>query len=278
MAVDEQNKIIKTKWERIYHEDNDNLQAPTLKEELNEEKFIQYEKAIDDFTLKNKDTIEHLKQYADEYSEMENEEGRLPHLYNVKLYISWMVFLVILEIPTNYTTIEQFLHKPVISTMITIAIGSLLVLIAHAHGKFFKQLPFINSISSYNDSYHRTSKITRYIFAIAGYIGLAIIMYGLYYARLQYFNSISGVDVDDPFSNNNEMDLITATIFTKVGILMLANFAIYTLGVIGSYKIHEVVPGFQEAYYRKKKYSDKLQKENLEFRKRLKSILKRRER
>ena len=64
---------------------------------------------------------------------------------NKFIYIFWVVFLVILEIPTNYSTIEQFLHKPVISAMVTIAVGSLLVFIAHSHGTFFKQLSFINN-------------------------------------------------------------------------------------------------------------------------------------
>ena len=271
--LEEQNERIKKRWEKIYpHSDEDSVEAPLLKEELDEKKFNHYDAAIDGFVTKNADTIEHLASYRDEYQIYYEDEGRLPKTYNKTLYIFWVMFLVLLEVPTNYSTIEQFLHKPVISGMITVAVGSLLVFIAHAHGSFFKQLPFIKNISEFDVSHNKTSRKTRYIFAIAGFMGLLIIMYGLYYARLQYFNTVSGVDVDDPFSDGSGADLVTATIFTKVGILMLANFAIYILGVVGSYMVHEVVPGFQEAYYNMQKFKKKLQKEYLEFKKQLDGI------
>jgi len=273
VTLKEQNEKITDRWEDIYPKaDKDRVEAPTLKEELTEKKFNHYDKAIDDFVIKNTNTIEHLTSYKNEYQEYHEDEGRLPKTYNKSLYILWIMFLVLLEIPTNYSTVEQFLHKPVISALITVAIGSLLVFIAHAHGLFFKQLSFINNTSAYVSSHNSTPKNTRYAYAIAGFFGLIIIMYGLYYARLQYFNTISGVDIDDPFSDGGGADLVTATIFTKVGILMLANFAIYTLGVVGSYMVHEVVPGFQEAYYNMQKFKRKLQKEYLEFKKQLDGI------
>jgi len=272
MKLEEQNRSIKERWSKIYPEidNDDSISPPILKESLEDKKFDHYNDAIDSFITKNEDTIKDRKIYKSEFDEFYDNEGRLPKRYNKPMYYMWLVFLIILEIPTNYTTIEQFLHKPVVSTMITISIGVLLVFIAHSHGAFFKQLSFINNTSSYIKSYNTTPKTTRYVYAIFGFIAMTIVMYGLYYARLQYFQPPT---FDDPFSDASS-DLVSATILTKVGILMMANFAIYILGVITSYIVHEVLPDFQESYYKYQKFQSKFLKEYIEFKKQLDAISK----
>ncbi|NOQ29674.1 MAG: hypothetical protein GQ570_00990 [Helicobacteraceae bacterium] len=273
MNVSEQNNKIKDKWGKLFKGIDDELEPPLLIEELPDAKFNHYEQAIDTFSKKNSILIDHKYQYTREYDNLFEDEQRLPHVGKPLLYMVWLIFLVMLEVPTNYTTIEQFLHKPVVSAMVTIAIGALLVFIAHSHGKFFKQLKYINNTSTYDTSHNSVSRGTRWVYAIAGFIGLSIIMYGLYYARLQYFNTISGVDVNDPFAEDNGgIDLVSATIFTKVGILMLANFAIYILGTVGSYFAHDAVPGFQEAYFKMHKFTKSFTKEYLELKKQLDRI------
>lgn len=273
--LEEQNKVILEKWDSIY-ENNDtlNLEAPLLHEEVTDEQLAKYLKELDRFEKQNSTVISHQEEYSEEFEDYKEEYGKLPKVYNRYIYLFWIIFLVALEIPTNYTTIEQFLHKPLISMLVTIAIGCLLVFIAHAHGAFFKQISFIKNTANAEDNHNVTSRVMRYSIAIAGVVGLVIILYGLYYARLQYFNAISGVAVDDPFSDGLETDLVTATIFTKVGILMLANFAIYALGVIGSYIVHDTIPGYQEAYFKVQKFNTKLHSEYLKMKTELNRIAK----
>lgn len=134
-------------------------------------------------------------------------------------------------------------------------------------------MKFITATADADDNHNVTSRTMRYVISIAGFIGIGVIFYGLYYARLQYFNTISGVDVADPFGDGGE-NLVAATIFTKVGILMLANFAIYSLGVIGSYVVHDTIPGYQEAYYKMMKYSKMLHKEYMKMKTELDRIAK----
>lgn len=275
VKLEEQNAEIEKKWMSIYkYNETSNLEAPLLHEEISNEQLVKYIKEMDRFEKENSSVVSHQEEYNDEFEDYKDEYGNLPKVYNKIIYAAWIVFLVILEIPTNYTTIEQFLHKPVISMLITIAIGSLLVFIAHSHGSFFKQISFIKNTANAEDNHNVTSRVMRYGIAIAGIFGLIIIFYGLYYARLQYFNAISGVSVDDPFSDGVGTDLVTATIFTKVGILMLANFAIYALGVIGSYIVHDTVPGYQEAYFNVQKFNKKLHKEYLKMKAELDRIAK----
>lgn len=258
--LDEQNIQIQERWDDICDSEISNLDAQLLDEEISDEQLSKYLKEMNRFDKENALDIEHQEQYYYEFQDYKDEYGHNPKVYNKAFYISWIIFLVILEIPTNYTTIEQFLHKPLISMLITIAIGSLLVFIAHSHGSFFKQITFIKTTANSEDNHNVTSRTMRYAIAISGFVGLIIVMYGLYYARMQYFNAISGVSVDDPFSDGSGTDLVTATIFTKVGILMLANFAIYALGVIGSYIVHDTIPGYQESYFKDQKYKKKLLK------------------
>lgn len=273
MLLDKQNLEIRKKWDSIYQEnESSNLEAPLLEEEISEEKFHDYLKEMGHFEKRNNTVILHQKTYNKEFEDYEYES--LPKIYNKLIYLIWISFLVILEIPTNFTTIEQFLHKPLVSMLVTIAIGSLLVFIAHSHGSFFKQITFIINTPNSERNHNTISRVMRYSIALVGFIGIAIIFYGLYYARLQYFYTISGVTVDDPFSDGSGTDLVTATIFTKVGILMLANFAIYALGVIGSYIIHDTIPGYQEAYFKVEKLNKKLHKEYLKMKAELDRIAK----
>ncbi len=273
MNLEEQNQEILKRWEKIYPESyKDDIEPPLLNEELDDKKFKLYIDAIKDMIQDNGNLIDARNNYKRQYIKIRNKVNHEPTQYNKFIYLFWLLFLVILEVPTNYTTIEQFLHKPVISAMITIAIGSLLVFIAHSHGAFFKQLTDINNKSERDKRTGVKPKITRYIYAIAGFVAIVIIMYGLYYARLQYFIQISGVSADDPFGDGSGVDLMNATIMIKVGILMLANFSIYILGIIASYKVHDEKQGYQEAHLALKKYNDKLKKECRELQKYLNDI------
>lgn len=264
VVLEEQNRKIMEKWSKIFPDDTQiDFDPPLLHEPINDTQLNKYIKEMDRFEKQNVTVIDHHIDYKNEYYDYKEEYGSTPKVYNKWIYFAWVLFLVILEIPTNYTTIEQFLHKPVVSMLVTIAVGSLLVFIAHSHGAFFKQFYFIRTTANAEDNHNVTSRGMRYAIMGAGFVGLAVIFYGLYYARLQYFNTISGVAADDPFGDGTGAALVTATIFTKVGILMLANVAIYALGVIGSYIVHDPIPGYQEAYFKTHKFTKKLHKEYL---------------
>ena len=275
MSLDIQNKQIEEKWAEVGVEnENLSLDAPLLHKVIEEDKLADYKKEINRFDNTNNSNIRHQNDYSMEFEDYKDEYGKLPKTYNKMIYLMWIVFLVILEIPTNYTTIEQFLHKPAVSMLVTIAIGSLLVLIAHSHGGFFKQISFIIKTANSESNHNVTPRVMRYAIAVAGFVGIVVIFYGLYYARLQYFNTISGVDVNDPFADGDSASLVAGTIFTKVGILMLANFAIYALGIIGSYLTHDTIPGYQEAYFKVQKFNKVLRKEYLKMETELNRIAK----
>lgn len=275
-VLEGQNSQIAKVWEDVckIQEETNRFKAPLLQEPINNEQLSKYFGEIERFERENHEDIKYQKEYQNEFDDYKDEYGKMPKTYNKIVYLFWVVFLVALEVPTNYTTIEQFLNKPAISMLVTIAIGSLLVFIAHSHGSFFKQISFIKNTANAEDNHNVTSRMMRYLIFVSGLVGLIIIFYGLYYARLQYFNTISGVTVEDPFSDGSGTDLVTATIFTKVAILMLANFAIYALGVIGSYIVHDTIPGYQEAYYKIKKFNTKLHKKYLKMLTELKRIAK----
>jgi hypothetical protein len=240
-----------------------------------------YIDTIDKFVDRHRTLANKWKNYDSNYKKISKNSGReIPILPNLIAYYFIMIILIALEVPTNYTTIEQFLHKPIISLFATIAIGMLLVFIAHSHGKFFKQITYINRLSNtgeYGSSDsgsldHRVSKKMRYFYMILGYLGLIVIFYSLYSIRLQYFNSISGIEINDPFTDADEINTITSTVFTKVHILMMINFSIYFLGVVVSYFRHCYIPGYQEAYLHREKLQKIFDKEYMFFKNRLKEI------
>ncbi len=257
MTKELQQNIVNEKWEEITLSDKDLPEAPKLSNKIEEKAFEEkYLKRVELFKHKTEDLIKKFLDFKDEYLRIKEEyaEGRIAKSSNNWLYYGWLLLLVILEIPTNYTTINNILHKPIIALFGTIAFGGLLVLIAHFHGKFFKQLKFIIQTPDMETSVHIQSRKMQIFIFILSLIGLGVLFYILYYIRLQYYKDILGGELSDDMLENTKL-------FTKVLTLMAINGVIYILGVIASYIHADPIPGYQETYKNMEKFKKKIRKE-----------------
>jgi len=257
MNKNEQQEIINQEWAKITFNDENLPESPKISNTIEEEAFKEkYLKRIDFFKTKTRDIIDRFLNYKKEYLELKDTyaEGRLPKISNDWIYYGWLFFLVILEVPTNYTTINNIIHKPVIAFFGTIALGALLVFIAHFHGKFFKQLKFIIQTPDMETSVHIQSRKIQIMWMVVSIIVLIALFYMLYYIRLQYFRDILGDDLDGDMLANGK-------IFTKVLTLMAINGVIYILGAIASYMHADPIPGYQETFKKMEKFKKKIKKE-----------------
>jgi hypothetical protein len=247
-----QQQEVNEKWDEILGERDELLpKPPHIFKAIREKEFKEkYLKAIEDkFEKKIKNSLEKYKEFRDEFLELKEDyaDGKMPREF-LKNWVYYLIlaFLVILEIPTNYTTIENVLHKPIIALFITIALGTMLVVIAHFHGGFIKQLRFIITTPDLEDKPHVTPRKWKIAYFILSLIVLAGIFYFFYIIRLQYYKDMLGSEIDNDV-------LIGAKLYTKVLTLMVANGVIYLLGVIFSYLMHDPIPGYKEVYHKMNK-------------------------
>jgi len=253
----EQNNEIKQEWGKIFKKLDEFLpEPPQLRQPIKKEDFkSKYLKAIDafdDFLDKNNITHMYYK-YKEKYDAFKElyADGRLPKEMNKYIYLIILAFLAILEVPVNYVSINNFIHKPIISLFGALAIGMLLVFLAHYIGKFFKQLKFILSTPDAEDNLELPSRKVEILKFVASLVAFSGLFYFLYKIRTQYYVSLLGDDFDVVALSN---------VTTKVLINMAINVAIFLLGAIVSYIFHDPIPMYQETYYKMKKYLKIIQK------------------
>ncbi len=252
-----QQQIINQEWAKIVSNDKDLPETPKISNAIQEDAFKEkFLKRIEFFKNKTEDFIDKFLEYKKEYLFLKENyaEGRMAKNSNNLLYYAFLFILVVLEVPTNYSTINNILHKPAISLFGTIAIGFILVFIAHYHGKFFKQLKFIIQTPDMETSVHVQSRKMQIIIFLGSLVVLGAIFYMLYYIRLQYFYDMLGAELEEDM-------LAGSKLFTKVLTLMAINGVIYLLGVVASYIHADPIPGYQEIYKKMEKFKKKIRKE-----------------
>jgi len=257
--LEAQNKKIKEEWNKIFPKKDEFLpEEPQLRQPVNPEDFEnKYLKRIDKFNdeINLKDTKHLYDKYKDQYDRIKTDyaDGRLPKEAKKLWYLLILGFLAILEVPVNYNSINNFLHKPLISLFGAIALGVFLMFLSHFIGKFLRQLKFIIQTPDAEDNLElpsRNIEIVKFIFAL---IGFALFFFILYEIRKQYYQSLLGADED---MEAVEVGIVT----TKVLINMFINLVLFIVGAIVSYIFHDPIPSYQETHYKMKQQLKKIKK------------------
>jgi len=259
MILEEQNEKINEEWNKIFPEKDEFLpEEPQLRQPINPEDFEnKYLKRIDKFDdeINLKDTKHLYYKYKNQYDTIKDlyAGGRLPKEAKKIWYLLILGFLAILEVPVNYNSINNFLHKPLISLFGAIALGVFLMFLSHFVGKFLRQLKFIIQTPDAEDNLElpsRNIEIMKFLFSIIGFLLFFFILYEI---RKQYYLSLLGAD--------GEMEAVEIGIInTKVLINMFINLVLFIVGVIVSYIFHDPIPSYQETHYKMKQQLKKIKK------------------
>jgi len=259
LKLEEQNRKIKEEWDDIFERKDEFLpEAPQLRQPVNPEDFEnKYLKRIDKFNdeINQKDTKHLYYKYKHQYDMIKElyADGRLPKEAKKLWYLLILGFLAILEVPVNYNSINNFLHKPLISLFGAIALGVFLMFLSHFIGKFLRQLKFIIQTPDAEDNLElpsRNIEIVKFIFALIGFILFFFILYEI---RKEYYQSLLGADGD--------MEVVEVGIITtKVLINMFINLVLFIVGAIVSYIFHDPIPSYQETYHKMKQHLKKIKK------------------
>ena len=254
----EQNNKIKERWKEIFKKEDDLLpEVPQLRTVLGNDEFNAYLKEITKFKNKidSKERTNIFYEYKDRYDNIKNKYANNKPVKEAKKiwYIIILGFLAILEVPVNYNSIDNFLHKPLISLFGAISLGIFLMFLSHFIGKFLKQFKFIMQIPNSENNLDFPSRNIEIIKFILSLVGFSLFFFILYEIRTKYYQSILGI--------NSDMQMIEVGIITiKVLINMFINFILFIVGAIVSYIFHDSIPSYQETHYKMKQQLRKIKK------------------
>ena len=180
----------------------------------------------------------------EEKHRIEEVLGRPLQIDHVDFYLPALIVLAIAEVPINRLAFELFFESmPLVSLLISAAIGGLLIFFAHTIGVMIKRLQ-CKEIEINRDNVY-----------------LTITLLSLLTMTLMYFLGLmreKWVDVNDPAALNLESFINSAT-NTDKGItesfligsrgftLLLLNLAIFTVGMMLAFLRHDPHPFYEKA-------------------------------
>ena len=180
----------------------------------------------------------------EEKHKIEELLGRPLQIDHTDFYVPALVILAIAEVPINRLAFELFFESmPLVSLLISAAIGGLLIFFAHTIGVLIKRLQ-CKEIEINRDN-----------------IYLTITLLAILTMTLMYFLGLmreKWVDVNDPAALNLESFINSAT-NTDKGIaesfligsrgftLLLLNLAIFTVGIMLAFLRHDPHPFYEKA-------------------------------
>jgi len=182
----------------------------------------------------------------EELSEIRKLVNRSLQIIFVAAYIPFMIFLGIAEIPVNRLAFELFFEQsPVISLILSGAVGGLFVFFAHIIGS---QLRNTQCIELNNDN----SKT--YITLAALTLMSLIVMYflGVMREQLVAVQASANLNLEDLLNEDTQAAVnggITSIIIGSKGLmLLLLNLAIYVSGIIMAFLRHDPHPHYEDAF------------------------------
>ena len=197
----------------------------------------------------------------EELSEIRKLVNRSLQVKFVKSYLPFMILLAIAEIPVNRLAFELFFEQsPVISLILSGAVGSLFVFFAHIIGSQLRN----TQCTELNTDNSKT-----YITLTALVLMSMIVMYflGVMREQLVTVQASANLNLEDMLNEETQNaisgGLTSLTIGSKGLMLLLLNIAIYVSGILMAYLRHDPHPQYEEVtdrYHKAKNAMLKYQK------------------
>ncbi len=225
------------------HESANHTVATTFAESLTKEiEILDHE--LGTFSAEFRHHEDASLQAKEEKNKIEEVLGRPLQIDHTDFYIPALVVLAIAEVPINRLAFELFFESmPLVSLLISAAIGGLLIFFAHTIGLLIKRLQ------------------CKEIEINVDHVYLTITLLSILTMMLMYFLGLmreKWVDVNDPGAINLESFINSAT-NTDKGIaesfligsrgftLLLLNLAIFTVGMMLAFLRHDPHPFYEKA-------------------------------
>ena len=191
----------------------------------------------------------------EEKLKIEQLVGRPLQIEHTELYIPALICLAIAEVPINRLAFELFFESmPLVSLLISAAIGGLLIFFAHTIGVMLRRAQCKEIEVNHDNIYLTITLLSILTISIMYFLGLM---------REKW------VDINDVSSLNLEA-LITSATNTDKGIvdslmvgskgftLLLLNLGIFTVGVLLAFLRHDAHPYYEKAFNAHQKAQEKI--------------------
>ncbi|NBT35144.1 MAG: hypothetical protein EBT03_06350 [Betaproteobacteria bacterium] len=197
---------------------------------------------------------EEFEAAKDEKQKLEHLLGRPLDVEHADYYIPILVGLAIAEVPVNRLAFELFFESmPLVSLLLSAAIGGIFIFFAHTIGALLKRLQ-CKEIALNRDSIYLSITLMA-ILAL-------ILMYFLGLMREQWVDVSEASQVDfaallTSAERQHKSVVEQFLIGSKGFTLLLLNLAIFAMGLITSVKRHDPHPGYERAIDQVKKLEAK---------------------
>jgi len=191
----------------------------------------------------------------EEKQKIEQLLGRPLQIEHTELYMPALLCLAIAEVPINRLAFELFFESmPLVSLLISAAIGGLLIFFAHTIGVLIRRSQCKEIEVNHDNIYLTITLLSMLTIAMMYFLGLM---------REKW------VDVNDVSSINFEALIASATntdkgiadsllIGSKGFTLLLLNLGIFTVGVLLAFLRHDAHPFYEKAVNAHKKAQEKI--------------------
>lgn len=174
---------------------------------------------------------------------------------HVDFYIPALICLAIAEVPVNRLAFELFFESmPLVSLLISAAIGGLLIFFAHTIGSLLRRLQCKEIEIDRDNIYLTITLLSLLTFCLMYFLGLMR-------EKWVDVNDVSALNLEGFISSAGSMDkgvaeslLIGSRGFT----LLLLNLAIFTVGVLLAFLRHDPHPFYEKAINAHKKAQEKI--------------------
>lgn len=205
-----------------------------------------------------------------DFDRLRAELGRPVVTHFEKIYIPFLAFLAVAEVPINRNAFElQFQDSNVVVLLLALAVGSILVFFAHSIGKLFKET---NSGSSH-------SNMKKYLGI--GFLSITslVLMYflaGMRQAVANLEDGGGGVGTFDSITSGTGIDMLSESVLTPLGSsgisLLVLNIVVFVAGALASFYRHDSHPYYEQVTKRFEKAKDQIYKKKNTIEERLHRI------
>jgi|GEM_PF-1494639 len=216
-------------------------------------------------TSEYKNLKSNLESAEEEYSDIRKLLNRSVQIKFVNVYIPFMLLLSIAEIPVNRLAFELFFEQsPVISLILSGAVGSLFIFFAHIIGSQLRNAQCKELVID-------TGKIYLTLSSLVMMSMLVMYFLGVMREQLVTVQASANLNLEDMLNDDTQAaisgGLTSLAIGSKGLMLLLLNLAIYVSGILMAFLRHDPHPQYEEVFnkYEKTKVSMLKYQKNFEI-------------
>lgn len=162
----------------------------------------------------------------------------------LKIYLPFLIFLALIEMPVNKMAFALFFDEgSIVTSLLALAIGTIFVYFAHVIGTGLKHTTCNECDISKSKIYSIMGVLT--VFSVA----IMFVLAKLRQRVAEVFSQEGGIDINQFLDNSSTIEMIQQSAGTQLSFegftLMVLNLAIFAAGLVASFYRHDAHPDYE---------------------------------